>query len=74
MNLALLAGVASAVLFFRAADYERMNPWIWSVASLGLTGIVSLRGGSVTVLLLAQAGLFGLMWWYNMRRQNRKLK
>lgn len=72
MNFALLVGVACAVLFFRAADYERMNPWIWSVASLGLTGIVTLRGASTLSLLLLQAALFGVLWWYNMRRKTHK--
>lgn len=72
MNFALLVGIACAVLFFRAADYERMNPWIWSVASLGLTGTATLRGASMPVRLLLQAALFGVLWWYNMRRKTHK--
>jgi hypothetical protein len=49
-----------------------MAPWAWTVASLGLTVIISLRSASVALLLLVQAALFGLMWWYNVRRQDRK--
>jgi hypothetical protein len=74
VNLVLLVGVACAVLFFRAADYEHMNPWAWSVASLGLTGIVRQKSPSLMLLLLAQVALFGVMWWYNVRRRNRKPK
>ena len=72
MPIALFVGVVCAVLFFRAADHERMSPWAWSVVSLGLTAILTFRGAGVRLLLLGQAALFGLMWWYNMRRQNRK--
>jgi hypothetical protein len=64
----LLIGVACAILFYRASEYERMAPWAWTLASLGLTLIVGLRHGGVALLLLGQATLFGLMWWYNMRR------
>ena len=73
MNIAMSAGlfisVAAAVLFYRAADHERLNPLIWSVASLGLTGIVTLRAGGLGALLLAQAALFVVLWWYNVKRK-----
>jgi hypothetical protein len=72
VTLALLSGVACAILFYRAAQYERMAPWAWTVGSLGLTVIISLRSGSLVLLLLGQAVLFGVMWWYNARRQGRK--
>ena len=72
MYIDLFVGVVCAVLLFRAADYEQLGPWGWAVASLGATVIVSLRGGSMIHLLLAQVALFGLMWWYNVRRRNRK--
>jgi 4-amino-4-deoxy-L-arabinose transferase-like glycosyltransferase len=72
VNLALLVGVACAVLFFRAARYERMAPWAWTAASLGLTVILSMKSPSITLLLIVQVALFALMWWYNMRRQDRK--
>jgi hypothetical protein len=72
VNLGLLIGVACAVLFFRAARYEGMAPWAWAVASLALTVIISMRSGSTTLLLIVQAALFALMWWYNVRRQDRK--
>jgi len=72
VNLALLIGVACAVLFFRAASYERMSPWAWVAASIGLTLIVTMKSGSITLLLIAQLALFALMWWYNVRRQDRR--
>lgn len=65
----LLVGVACAMLFFRAARYERMAPWAWTAASLGLTAILAMLGQPLTVLLLGQVALFGVMWWYNVRRQ-----
>ena len=72
MNLTLLVGVACAVLFFRAARYERLAPWAWTAASIGLTVILSMKSPSITLLLIAQVALFVLMWWYNVRRQDRK--
>jgi hypothetical protein len=69
MMLVVLIGVACAILFFRAADYERMSPWAWTAASLGLTAILSLKTPSIGALLIGQAVLFGVMWWYNARRQ-----
>ena len=68
MGLVVLVGVACAILFHRAASYERMAPWTWTAASIGLTAILALTGGPLTVLLIAQIALFVVMWWYNMRR------
>lgn len=70
MNLTLLVGVACAILFFRAAHYERMSPWAWTAASVGLTEIVSMRTANTVLVLLGQVALFAVMWWYNARRQN----
>ncbi len=72
MYIDLFVGVVCAVLLFRAADYEQLGPWGWAVASLGATVFLSVRGSGTIQLLLAQAALFGLMWWYNVRRRNRK--
>ena len=72
MYSALFIGVCCAVLFFRAADYERMNPWLWTLVSIGLTGISAFRSTGLVPLLLMQAVLFGLMWWNNMSHQRRK--
>ena len=71
MYLPLVIGVACAVLFYRAAEYERMSPLLWVVASLGLTMAVSFLSGSVILVLLAQLGLFAVMWWHNARRTPR---
>jgi hypothetical protein len=69
MTIALFLAISFAVLFYRAADHERLNPMIWSVASLGLTGIVTLSARELGVLLLAQAALFVVLWWYNVKRK-----
>lgn len=69
MAIALFITVACAVLFYRAADHERLNPLIWSVASLGVTGIVILRGGGVGMMVLGQGLLFLVLWWYNVKRK-----
>lgn len=74
MPILLLIGICCATLFFRAADHERMNPWAWSLASVGVTGIGAMRGASTLTLLLMQAALFGLLWWNNVRRQERRTK
>lgn len=71
MNLALLIGVCCAVLFHRAAYHEHMSPWAWSISSLALSVVISMKTGSTTILLLVQAGLFALMWGYNVGRQGR---
>ncbi len=67
-TLTLLVGLASAIAFFRAAQYERMSPLLWTVASLGLTLVVSFLVSGVLMVILAQIGLFAVMWWYNARR------
>jgi hypothetical protein len=69
MSAGLFIGVAAAVLFYRAADHERLNPMIWSAASLGVTGIVVLRAGGLGALLLGQVALFLVLWWYNVKRK-----
>ncbi len=65
----VFVALVCAVLFFRAADYEQMSPWIWSAASLAISGIVFGQGGGVPMVLVLQVALFAGMWWYNMRRK-----
>lgn len=71
LDLRFLVGIASAILFFRAAQYERMSPWLWTFGSLGLSVGVSLLSDSVLWVLLAQIGLFAGMWAYNAQRPTR---
>ncbi len=71
--MVLLIGIASAVLFFRMADYERMNPWFWSLASLGVMAVCTLRFPGTGKLALGQGLLFAVMWIYNTRRQQRRM-
>lgn len=67
MPIVLLVGVSCAVLFYRTADAERLSPLLWGSASLALTLAVADRG--VLRILVAQAGLFLVMWWYNAYRR-----
>jgi hypothetical protein len=68
MYLGVLIAVACATFFYRAADYEHMSPWVWGGASFGLSLIVYVLTGSLALILVAQVGLFLLMWWYNAKR------
>ena len=65
--LPILIGVACAVLFFRAATYERMSGWAWAISSLALTALTA--GFGVLAMLLAQVVLFGVLWWVNATRK-----
>jgi hypothetical protein len=65
----LFVTVAFAVMFYRAAEHERLNPLIWSVASLATTGIVILRAGGIGVVVLGKVLLFMVLWWYNVKRK-----
>lgn len=67
--LNLLATVAFAVLFSRAAYHEHMSPAVWALSSFALSTIVSYLGGGVGMIILAQIGLFALMTWYNAFRK-----
>ena len=71
MNVSLLIAVCGAVLFFRVAQYERMSPWAWGVASLGLTLALSTRTTSTLVLVLGQIALFLALWAYKAHRAGR---
>lgn len=71
VDLRLLVGLACAIFFFRAAQYERMSPWLWALSSLGISFIVSLLFASLLWVVLAQIGLFAGMWAYNAQRPAR---
>jgi hypothetical protein len=70
MYTILLIGVACAALFHRAAEYERMTPWAWVAASVALTFVVFGLAPRVLILLVAQFGLFLVLWAYNVRRHS----
>jgi hypothetical protein len=72
MPIALLVGVSCAVLFYRAADTERLTPLLWGTASLALTLAAAVGGQGAFVILAGQAGLFLVMWWYNADRRRAK--
>ena len=72
MGMSLLATVAFAVLFHRAALYERMSPWAWALGSAGLSIVVAMGlHGGVGLIVIAQVALFGVMTWYNATRNKR---
>jgi hypothetical protein len=71
MNMALLIAICGAVFFFRVGQYERMSPWAWSIASFGLTMLLSSRAASTLVLILAQVALFLGLWAYKAYRVGR---
>jgi len=68
VNLGLVIAAAFAILFHRMAAYERLSPWVWAIASFGLSLIVTSVVAGFLPLLLAQLVLLGVLWWYNMRR------
>ena len=70
MPMTLLLLVCFAALFYRAADYERMSPFTWGLASIGVTLGVSygMRGG-LGMIIMGQVALFGVMTWYNAKRK-----
>jgi hypothetical protein len=71
MNMALLIAVCGAVMFFRIAQYERMYPWAWGIASFGITLALSTRGASTLALIAAQIALFLGLWAYKAYRVGR---
>ena len=66
--IGIFVGLACAIFFYRAAEYERMSPWLWVVASVGLAILVALLTSGIGMVILAQFGLFLLMWGYNAYR------
>ena len=71
INFGLFVGVGCAIIFYKAAEYERMSPWLWSIASFALSIIINSWMGSIVFVLLSQVALFGVMWWYNAKRPTR---
>lgn len=69
MGLSVLIGVAFAVLFYRAAEYEHLSPFTWVLASIALTLAVGATGRGPIATILVQVALFGVMWWYNAFRK-----
>ncbi len=68
MNVDVIIVIGFAVLFHRMAALEHLSAWVWSVSSLGLSFVVMQVRPGVAPLIIAQLGLFGVMWWYNARR------
>jgi hypothetical protein len=63
-----IIAVVFAILFYRAAHHEHMSGWAWAIASFALSLIVAQLLPGITALVLAQVGLFGVLWWLNVKR------
>ncbi|UCD25553.1 MAG: hypothetical protein JSW51_06465 [Gemmatimonadota bacterium] len=64
----LIIAAVFAILFYRAAYNEHMNGWAWAVASFALSLVVTQLLPGFTALVVAQIGLFGVLWWVNTKR------
>jgi hypothetical protein len=58
--------------FYGIAEYEYMTGWKWAVASFVVTIVVLETVGFMMAVLPAQATLFGVLWWQNAKRLDRK--
>ena len=67
--MGIFGSLAFASLFYAAAEYEHMSGWKWALASIAVTFTVrGLFPLSFILVLPAQFGLFGVMWWMNSKR------
>jgi hypothetical protein len=64
----LIIAAVFAILFYRAAYHEHMSGWAWAIASFALSIVVTQLLPGWTPLVLAQVGLFGVLWWANTKR------
>ena len=63
--------VVSAFVFYRIAVIEQLSPWQWAGASVLVSLGSGLIGGLFT-MAFGQIVLFGVLWWYNVRRKARR--
>jgi len=63
-----IIAVVFAILFYRVAYNEHMSGWAWAIASLALSLIVMQLLPRFAAMVLAQVGLFGVLWWVNTKR------
>lgn len=68
----LVVAAALAVLFYMMAAYEHHAAWVWALASLTLSTLVLGVGGGSVTLVLGHVGLYGLLWWFNAREQDKR--
>lgn len=74
MPIVLLLIVAFAAFFYRVAAYERLSPFVWGLASVCVTGAVALLGLGTAAIIVAQIGLFALLWWYNAQHKREQMR
>ena len=67
----MLIGVFAA-LFYGLAEYEYMSGWKWAVASAVIGFVVGRATGLMSAGIVAQAALFGVLWWQNGKRLDRR--
>lgn len=73
MPMVLLLIVAFAAFFYRVATYEHLSPLVWGLASVAVTGAVALSGHGTGATIVAQVGLFAVLWWYNARHKQKQM-
>ncbi len=68
--MGIFGAFAFAAIFYGFARYEHMSAWKWAIASIAISFTVNrLFPLSFILNLPAQFGLFVVLWWMNMRRQ-----
>ena len=60
--------IGFAILFYRAAAYERMAAWKWAGGSLLLSFVVGQIASGMALLVVAQTVLLGALWRQNMKK------
>jgi hypothetical protein len=61
-----------AAFFYAAAEYEYMSGWKWAVASAIIGFVVGRATGLLAAVFVAQVALFGVLWWQNGKRLDRR--
>jgi hypothetical protein len=64
----MIATFIFAACFYGVAEYENMTGWKWAAASAAITFVIMKTFGFMLVVLPAQAALFGVLWWQNVKR------
>ncbi|HEX9703714.1 MAG TPA: hypothetical protein VGA20_00515 [Gemmatimonadales bacterium] len=64
----MIAAFVFAAFFYGVAEYEHMTGWKWAIASVAVSVAVLQTIGLLIAVIPAQVGLFGVLWWQNVKR------
>jgi len=64
----MIAAFVFAAFFYAVAEYEHMTGWKWAIASVAVSVAVLQTIGLLIAVIPAQVGLFGVLWWQNVKR------